>query len=162
VLDAAWIYLLSRGYGSGGAVPDKISDVQYLGPDQLLVEERDDDRPTEITNFYRADFSNATNLLTPGPAKTEADNTVAPTLEMEPSLPASITPAATSLLVDFDQLLAGAGFVNSKIEGAATLGARGANPGLFVGVNDNDFDLDHTVGLAPTAIPEQVDVFALP
>jgi len=29
----------------------------------------------------------------------------------------------------------GAGFVNSKIEGTATLQAHGANPGLFVAVN---------------------------
>ena len=29
----------------------------------------------------------------------------------------------------------GAGFVNSKIEGTATLRAHGANPGLFVAVN---------------------------
>jgi hypothetical protein len=79
-------------------------------------------------------------------------------------LPAAITPAATSLAVDLDQMLATAGFVNSKIEGFTSLRARGANPALYAAVNDNDFDLDHTVlpGDFPTSNPTQVDIFPRP
>jgi hypothetical protein len=159
---AEWIYLLSRGFSS--AVPDKISDVQYAGPDSLLIEERDDERPTAITNYYRADFSGATNLLTPGPAADLASKTTVPTLEMTNPVPAFITPGTRTLAIDLDQLLASAGFVNSKIEGAAMLGVRGANAALFTVVNDNDFDLDHTVlpGLFPNVNPEQVDIFPQP
>jgi hypothetical protein len=159
---AEWIYLLSRGFSS--AVPDKISDVQWAGPDSLLIQERDDDRPTAITNYFRADFSGATNLLTPGPAADLAAKTTVPTLEMTNPVPAFITPGTRTLALDLDQMLAAAGFVQSKIEGAAMLPARGADSALFTAVNDNDFDLDHTVlpSLFPSSNPEQVDVFPQP
>jgi hypothetical protein len=167
-VDREWICLLSRGFvtpGSTAPVPDKISDISWLAPDILLIEERDDDRPTAITNFYRADFTSATNVLDPANAAAfaAASAVTVPTLEMGP-LPASITPAATSPAVDLDQLLAAAGFVNSKIEGSASLPARGANPSLFAAVNDNDFDLDHTVlaDAFPASNPTQVDVFPQP
>lgn len=45
--------MLSRGFSS--AVPDTISDVQWLDDDMLLIQERDDERPTVITDHYRAD-----------------------------------------------------------------------------------------------------------
>jgi hypothetical protein len=79
-------------------------------------------------------------------------------------VPNFITAGTRTLAVDLDELLDDAGFVNSKVEGTAALQARGANPGLLVAVNDNDFDLDHTVlpTLFPTSIPEQVDVFPEP
>ena len=162
VVTAEWIYLLSRGFSS--AVPDKISDVQWLDDDVLLIQERDDERPTQITNHYRADFRNATNLLAPGPAADLAAKTTVPTLEMTNPVPDFITAASSTLAVDVDQLLTSAGFVNSKIEGTATVPARGANPRLFAVVNDNDFDLDHTVLPAdfPAANPEQVDLFPQP
>lgn len=160
VLSAQWIYLLSRGFSS--AVPDKISDVQWVDEDVLLIQERDDERPTAITDYYRADFTSATNLLAPGPAATLANKTTAPTLEMTNPVPAFITPAATTLSIDLDQMLADANFVNSKIEGGAFVKARGSNPALFAAVNDNDFDLDHTVGFASQAIPTQVDIFRRP
>ncbi len=166
VVDREWIYLLSRGFSS--AVPDKISDVQWAAPDVLLIQERDDDRPTAITNFYRADFSAATNLLDPSNAEAYAlaAKTTVPTLEMTTSVPAFITPALTSPTpaIDLDQLLSVAGFVNSKVEGFATVRAHGSNPALYAAVNDNDFDLDHTVlpTAFPDSIPTQVDIFAQP
>jgi hypothetical protein len=167
-VDREWIYLLSRGFvtpGTTAPIPDKISDVSWVAPDVLLIQERDDDRPTAITNFYRADFTAATNVLDPANAAAfaAAANVTVPTLEMG-SLPASITPAATSLAVDLDQLLAAAGFVNSKVEGFASLSARGANPALYAAANDNDFDLDHTVlpDLFPASNPTQVDLFPQP
>jgi Esterase-like activity of phytase len=165
-LQAEWIYLLNRGFANPGVVPDKISDVQYLGPDQLLIEERDDDRPTNITDFYRADFSAATNLLTASQAIQDvANKKTAPMLEMftQSQFNATgIVPASSPLAIDFDQLLFGAGFTNSKIEGTAFVRATGSHPTLFAGVNDNDFDLDHTIGVSASAIPEQVDVFPQP
>jgi hypothetical protein len=162
VLDAEWIYLLSRGFSS--AIPDKISDVQFVSDDILLIQERDDDRPTAITNYFRADFSGATNLLVPGPAADLAAKTTFPTLEMTNPVPPIVTPATTTLAVDLDQELAAAGFVNSKIEGSASLRARGANPGVFAALNDNDFDLDHTVlpGLFPSPNLAQMNIFPRP
>jgi Esterase-like activity of phytase len=160
-LTAEWIYLLSRGFSSD--VPDKISDVQWLGKDVLLIQERDDARPTAITNHYRADFTGATNLLAPGPAADLASKTTAPTLEMTNPVPSFITPGSRTLAVDLDQLLADAGFVNSKIEGTATIRRGWWKPPLFAAINDNDFDLDHTVlpDLFPESNPEQVDEFPL-
>jgi Esterase-like activity of phytase len=164
VVDREWIYLLSRGFSS--AVPDKISDIEWAAPDVLLIEERDDDRPTAITNFYRADFSGATNLLDPSNASAYAlaAKTTVPTLEMTNPVPAFITPAASTLAIDFDQMLTSAGFVNSKIEGVTSVINHGANPALLVAVNDNDFDLEHLVdpGTTPDSIPTQVDVFPQP
>lgn len=162
VLTAQWIHLLARGFSS--AVPDKISDLQWLDEDVLLIQERDDERPTAITNHYRVDFTAATNLLEPGPAAELAAKTTAPTLEMTNPLPRSIVPGTATLAVDLDALLGTAGFVNSKIEGTAILPSRGVHPGLFAAINDNDFDLDHTVlpQSFPTSIPAQVDVFARP
>jgi hypothetical protein len=161
VVTAEWIYLLSRGFSS--AVPDKISDVQWLANDVLLIQERDDERPTQITNHYRADFRGATNLLTPGPAADLAAKTTVPTLEMTNPVPDFIKPATSTLAVDLDQLLAGAGFVNSKVEGTAIIRKCGKRAGLFAAINDNDFDLDHTVLPAdfPSSNPEQLDVFPL-
>ena len=162
VLTAQWVHLLARGFSS--SVPDKISDVQWLDEDVLLIQERDDERPTAITNHLRVDFTAATNLLEPGPAAELAARTAAPTLETTNPVPAVLTPGSATLEVDLDVLLGAAGFVNSKIEGTAIVPARGIHPGLFAAVNDNDFDLDHTVlpELFPTPIPEQVDVFARP
>jgi len=162
VVTAQWVYILSRGFSS--AVPDKISDVQLLGEDVLLIQERDDARPTEITNYYSADFTNATNLLVPGPAADLAAKTTVPTLEMTNPVPAIITPSTRQLAVDLDARLAGAEFVNSKIEGSSVVPGPGANSSLFTTVNDNDFDLDHTVlpGLFPSPILTQVDLFPQP
>jgi Esterase-like activity of phytase len=164
VVNAEWLYLLSRGFSN--AVPDKISDLEWIAPDVLLIEERDDERPTLITNFYRADFTGATNLLDPANAAAFAlgAKTTVPMLEMTTSVPASITPATTAPAIDLDAMLSAAGFVNSKIEGTASLRARGANPALFAAVNDNDFDLDHTVlpSTFPASNPEQVDIFPQP
>src|SRR5262249_46685670 len=137
---AEWIYLLSRGFSS--AVPDKISDVQWLDDDVLLVQERDDDRPAAITNYYPADFTEATDLLEPGDAADLASKTTVPTLEMTNPVPDFITPGTRELAIDVDELLADAGFVNSKIEGSTTVPGLGANVTLFAAVNDNDFDLD--------------------
>jgi hypothetical protein len=161
---AEWLYLLDRGFSS--AVPDKISDLVWIGPDRLLVEERDDERPTLITNLYRADFGGATNLLDTANAAAVAlaAKATVPTLEMSdaatvlaPSGP--VTPAAKTALAaeDVDALLTAAGLVNSKIEGIARLLRHGGKSTLVV-VNDNDFDLDHTV-LGTPAIPERVDIF---
>jgi len=162
VLTAQWVHLLARGFS--GAVPDKISDVQWLGEDVLLIQERDDARPTAITNHYRVDFTGATNLLGPGPAADLAARTTAPTLETTSPLPAFVRPGSATLAIDLDALLGAAGLVNSKVEGTAIVPARGVHPGLFAAINDNDFDLDHTIlpELFPTSIPEQVDVFAQP
>ena len=163
VVDREWIYLLSRGFSS--SVPEKISDLQWLAPDVLLIQERDDERPTLITHHYRADFTSATNLLDPSNADAFAlaAKTTVPMLEMTNPIPAFITPAQTTLAIDVDQLLTSAEFVNSKLEGAAMLPARGSNPALLVVVNDNDFDLDHTVLTpAPASIPEQVNIFPQP
>jgi hypothetical protein len=161
-LTAEWVYLLSRGFSN--AVPDKVSDLRWLADDVLLIQERDDERPTAITNHYRVDFGAATNLLEPGPAADLAAKTTVPTLEMTDPVPSSIAPGAATLAIDLDALLATAGFVTSKIEGTASVRARGTNPALLAAVNDNDFDLDHTVlpGLFPTPVPEQVDVFQQP
>ncbi|HWI22232.1 MAG TPA: esterase-like activity of phytase family protein [Baekduia sp.] len=158
VLKAQWIYLLSRGFSS--AVPDKISDVQWAGDDTLLIQERDDERPTAITNYYKADFTAATNLLAPGAAADLAAKTTVPTLEMTNPVPAFITPATSSLAVDVDQLLTAGGFLNSKIEGSALMKNWGRE-GLLAVLNDNDFDLDHTAlpGLFPTSVPTQLDRF---
>lgn len=160
-LQAEWIYLLSRGFSS--AVPDKISDVQWVGNDQLLIQERDDARPTAITNYYEADFSKATNLLVPGPAADLAAKTTAPTLEMTNPVPSFVNPATAELAIDLDQLLGAAGFVNSKIEGSAFV-HQGWHSTLFAAINDNDFDLDHTAlpTLFPSAIPTQVNVVSQP
>jgi hypothetical protein len=165
-VDREWIYEMSRGFVSDDSnAPDRISDVGYLAPDVLLIEERDDARPTAITHVFKADFTSATNLLDPSNAAVfaYAANAVVPTLEMA-DLPASITPSTNTIYVDLDQLLSTAGFQNSKIEGIANLRARGANPALSVAVNDNDFDLDHTAipGDFPNSNPTQVDVFAQP
>jgi hypothetical protein len=166
IVDREWIYDMSRAPAANdNVVPDRISDVGYLAPDVLLIEERDDARPTAITHVFKADFTAATNLLDPSNAAVfaYAANTVVPTLEMA-ALPASITPSTNTLYVDLDQLLTNAGFQNSKIEGIATLSPRGANPALFTAVNDNDFDLDHTVlpAVFPTSNRTQVDIFPQP
>jgi hypothetical protein len=161
VLTAEWIYLMSRGFSNG--VPDRISDVLWAKNDVLLIEERDDERPTEITHYFRADFKNATNLLTPGPAADLAAKTTAPTLEMTNPVPSSITPATSTLAVDVDELLATAGFANSKIEGSGIIERKRGKSSLFAALNDNDFDLDHTVlpGEFPDSNPSQLDVFPL-
>jgi hypothetical protein len=39
----------------------------------------------------------------------------------------------------------------------ATLVAKGTNPALLDVVNDNDFDLAHTVDVTKTSIPERVE-----
>jgi hypothetical protein len=161
VLTAAWIYLMSRGFSSG--VPDRISDVLWADKDVLLIEERDDARPTAITHYFRADFKDATNLLTPGPAADLAAKTTAPTLEMTNPVPGIIKPATSALAIDVDALLTGAGFLNSKIEGSAIVERKHGKSNLFAALNDNDFDLDHTVlpGEFPDTNLSQLDVFPL-
>jgi len=101
-VSAEWIYLMSRGFSSG--VPDRISDVQWLDDDVLLIEERDDERPTAITHYFRADFGSATNLLVPGPAADLAAKTTVPTLEMTNPVPGIITPGTRTLAVDLDSV----------------------------------------------------------
>jgi len=163
VLEAEWIYLLSRGRGLTPATPaavDRISDVQLLDDDVLLVQERDDGvNPTAFTHYYRADFSNATDVQN----NAAANNTTPPTLEMA-ALPGSITPAAISTVpfFDVDSMLADAGFINTKLEGGGMLDARGANPALFAAINDNDFDLERITGTSSASLPTQLDVFPLP
>jgi Esterase-like activity of phytase len=163
VLEAEWIYLLSRGRNLTPATPaavDRISDVQWLDHDVLLIQERDDGvNPTAFTHYYRADFTNATDVRN----NAAANNTTPPTLEMA-ALPGSITPAAisTAPFFDVDSMLAGAGFINTKLEGGGMLGARGANPAIFAAINDNDFDLERISGSSSTSLPTQLDVFPLP
>jgi len=158
VVTAEWAYVLQKGLGDAGAATtnaDKVSDLVWLGPDQLLIEERDADTPTRYTALYRADFAGATNLL--GTALEAA--TSGTTLESlvaaagdPPTLNAgTIATARKSLLVRWD---AANPLPNGKVEGIAVVD-RPSGPELAV-VNDNDF------GVGEGAATTRFDSFRLP
>lgn len=177
VVAAEWIYLLDHGFqatppdGSGEA--DRISEFLWVATDTLVIEERDDVRPTQLTRLFTADFTNATNLLDPSDSAAYALGNAAAVPNILEMLSGAIVLKPTGPIaaaqknavpIDVGALLSGAGFVNSKLEGVATVGARGANPALLTVLNDNDFDLDHTTSpaLSPVSIPERAEVFSRP
>ncbi|MER5637663.1 esterase-like activity of phytase family protein [Kitasatospora sp. NPDC002227] len=106
------------------------STISWLGPDQLVVEERDAVRPTAHTQFFAVDLRQATNLL----ATKWDDPATTPALELNPT---AVTPGAKRLVFD----AAAAGLQNGKVEGLAV---RHLGHGLaqFTLVNDNDFGVD--------------------
>jgi Esterase-like activity of phytase len=174
-----WAYPLDKGAGNS-PLADKVSTLVWLGPDLVAVEERDDpagdplDNPqnTVNTRLYVTDLSavapippdsvwnGPTGAATGGKSLEQwyipGQGTGAPA-----ALPQT-TPKC--LWADVAKLLRDAGFTdptnparagNGKIEGAAYVPARGANPALLAVLNDNDFGL-----FVPIA--EQLDVVAAP
>ncbi|AUG79707.1 hypothetical protein CFP65_4994 [Kitasatospora sp. MMS16-BH015] len=106
------------------------SAISWLGPDRLLVEERDALRPTVHTRFFEVDLRQATDLLG---TKWDAAATT-PALELDWS---AITPGTKRLVFD----AAAAGIQNGKLEGLAVQRLGHGRARLTL-VNDNDFGVD--------------------
>lgn len=167
VVDREWVYLLEVKPGKKEPLADKVSAVWYVGPDKLLVEERDDTASNvagAVTKIWTTDFSAATNLLG-GPYDQVATT---PTLEQAylptvngtvPADPAGVTPGAKSTCADVNALLQAAGFVNVKLEGMAVLRSKGET--TLAVVNDNDFDLAHVLDGSQPELKSQLDLLPL-
>lgn len=170
VVDREWVTLLEVNPGRKKPLADKISALWPAGPDQLLIEERDDtvtSDPSAVTRVWKLDFTRATNLL----GGTYDDVATTPSLETQyvpaangvvPSGPADVVPGAKSLCIDVAQTLTAHGLTNVKLEGMAVL-KRGPRSVLAI-VNDNDFDLAHMTdpGTNPSGLATQIDFVPLP
>ncbi|GAA2821358.1 esterase-like activity of phytase family protein [Kitasatospora paracochleata] len=128
------------------------STISWLGPDRLLVEERDAARPTAHTQFFEVDFRKATDLL----GTKWDDVATTPALELDPS---GVTPGAKRLVLD----AAAAGLDNGKVEGVAVLPGKHGTARLFL-VNDNDFGVDgfKDGAIVPNNAPTRIDEYTVP
>lgn len=128
------------------------SAITWLGPDRLLVEERDALRPTAHTQLFEVDLRNATNLL----GTKWDDPATTPALELGSS---SVTPGAKRLVFD----AAAAGLQNGKVEGLVLRPAKHGQAELFL-VNDNDFGVDgfKDGAVVPNHAVTRIDRFTLP
>lgn len=133
-----------------GSVKQKdvvISDLYAMADDVLLIDERDKNagKDAELKRLYKADFSQAANLLgTEWSEKLEQ-------LTVEQLRSGGIVPVAKELAVDIAKL----GYPWEKIEGIAVLDKR-----TIAIVNDNDFavDYDENANLKLTGVPTQMHV----
>jgi phytase-like protein len=169
-VDREWLHLLAIRPGARGPLADKVSALWPAGPDQLLIEERDDgltNDPASSTKVYRVDFSKATNLL----GGRWDDASTSPTLEqlylpvsngVVPPDPAGVKPGAGKLCVDVNAALTAEGLVNQKLEGMALV--KDGRKTLLTLVDDNDFDLLHVTDPVtnPTSVETKLDYLPLP
>ncbi|PBC77756.1 hypothetical protein BX265_2512 [Streptomyces sp. TLI_235] len=128
------------------------SAIVWLGPDRLLVEERDALRPTVHTRLFEVDFRSATDLH----GSRWDDPATVLALELDPS---AVVLGAKRLVFD----AASAQLANGKIEGVAVLPARRGAVELFL-VGDNDFGVDSVKdgAVVPNNAPTRVDRYTLP
>ena len=174
-----WVYPLDKGSGNS-PLADKVSTMVWLDADVVAIEERDDpandpnDNPqnTVNTRLYITDLS-ARPPIPPGSVWNGPTGAATGGKSLEQwyipgqgtGAPADLPQTTPKCLwADVAALLRNAGFTdptnparagNGKIEGAAYVPARGANPALLALLNDNDFGL-----FVP--IPEQLDVVEAP
>ncbi|GJF32278.1 hypothetical protein KNE206_49780 [Kitasatospora sp. NE20-6] len=128
------------------------SAISWLGPDRLLVEERDGLRPTVWTRLSEVDFGRATNLL----GSRWDDPATVPALELDAS---SVVLGAKRPVFD----AAAAGLTNGKIEGISVLPGRRGTVELFL-VGDNDFGVGAVENgvVVPNGAVSRVDRYTLP
>ncbi|QGQ95990.1 esterase-like activity of phytase family protein [Paenibacillus psychroresistens] len=120
-----------------------ISELSALSNQVVLVDERDKlaGAEAQIKRIYRADFTNATNLL-----GTEVSDTLE-SLTMDAMKEKKINSAEKTLVVDMAKL----GYKYEKLEGMTVVGKR-----QIVVVNDNDYDVSYVDGkLVLTDVPTQ-------
>jgi hypothetical protein len=120
-----------------------ISELHALSGQVLLVDERDKlaGADAQIKRIYRADLTNATNIL-----GTEASDTLE-SLTMDAIKEKKIATAAKTIVVDMVKL----GYKYEKLEGMTVVGKR-----QIVVVNDNDYDVSYVDGkLVLTDTPTQ-------
>lgn len=180
VVTKQWIYALDKSPTENKPLADKVSELVWIGADQLLIEERDDptsdfDNPqnTVNTRLYLADFRAATSIPAGSKWNLAASmETGGKTLDQwyipgQVGAPADLPAAAPKCLwADVAALLRSAGFTdpndptvppragNGKLEGIAVIPGK-KERGLLAVLNDNDFGI-----FSP--IPEQLDVLAAP
>ncbi|MEV6210658.1 esterase-like activity of phytase family protein [Kitasatospora sp. NPDC051914] len=128
------------------------SAIAWLGPDRLLVEERDAVRPTVHTRLFEVDFRSATDLH----GTRWDDPATVPALELDPS---AVVLGTKRLVFD----AAAAGLANGKIEGIAVRPAQRGAVELFL-VGDNDFGVEAVKdgAVVPNNAPGRVDRYTLP
>ncbi|WP_371479498.1 esterase-like activity of phytase family protein [Kitasatospora sp. NBC_00315] len=131
------------------------SAITWLGPDRLLVEERDANRPTAFTKLFEVDLRGATDLL----GGVWDDPATTPSLELAPADTDGVVPGAKRLVFD----AAAAGLANGKVEGVALRPAGHGAAELFL-VNDNDFGVDGYANgaVVPNNAATRVDRYTLP
>ncbi|CAK4858096.1 unnamed protein product [Aphanomyces euteiches] len=120
-----------------------ISELHALSDQVLLVDERDKlaGPDAQIKRIYRADLTNATNIL-----GTEVSDTLE-SLTIDALKDKKIATAAKTLVVDLVKL----GYKYEKLEGMTVVGKR-----QIVVVNDNDYDVSYVDGkLVLTDVPTQ-------
>jgi hypothetical protein len=170
VVDREWAALLDVKPGKKSPLSDKVSGLWPVGPDKLLVEERDDTistDPAASTKIYKVDFTHATNLL----GGAYDDESTSPTLEQQyipttdgvvPANPVGVKPGSKALCIDVNAALNAGGLVNQKLEGISVVGSRGHL--ALAAVDDNDFDLAHITNPTanPNSVPTTIDFVPLP
>ncbi|MFC9326484.1 esterase-like activity of phytase family protein [Kitasatospora sp. NPDC057015] len=131
------------------------SAISWLGPDRLLVEERDGARPTAFTKFFEVDLRRATDLL----GSVWDDPATTPSLEVAPTGTTGVVPGTKRLVFD----AVAAGLDNGKLEGVALRPAGHGTAELFL-VNDNDFGVDgfKNGAVVPNNAVTRVDRYVLP
>lgn len=123
----------------------RISDLYWLGPDRLLVDERDDTAgtaaqgapPTTTKWLYEVDLSAATNVQ----ALSAANQQCLDALKPDGVLARGATPGVKTLALDLGSTSASADYPFSKVEGVVAL-----PNGNYATVNDNDFQVDASAG----------------
>jgi hypothetical protein len=120
-----------------------ISELSALSDQVVLVDERDKlaGADAQIKRIYRADLTNATNIL-----GTEVSDTLE-SLSLDALKEKKVATAAKTLVVDVAKL----GYKYEKLEGMTVVGKR-----QIVVVNDNDYDVSYVDGkLVLTDTPTQ-------
>lgn len=130
----------------------RISDLFWVGPDKLLVDERDD---TGLVRrfIYEADLSAATNIQSPGPG---VDVTCIDTLKPSAVAARGVVAATKTAKLNLASTSASPAYPYDKVEGLVKMPS-----GNFALVNDNDFQAVYsattgafTLGTKPTVYLE--------
>ncbi len=138
-LTGDFVYTLDANAGGTPANSQlRISDLYWVGPGQLLVDERDDTvgtapqggTSTTSKRIYRADLAGATNVQSLPPDKRTCLDALRPTGVAA----RGVTAATKTLVLDLGSTSASGEYPSDKVEGIALL----AN-GNIATLNDNDF-----------------------
>ena len=151
VLVGDFIYTLDVAPGTEITYTDlRLSDLFWLGPDTLLVDERDDVGLAR-RKLYQADLSSATNLLAPGALDTSCVDT------LKPSAVAArgIVAATKTPLLDLASTSASPAYPWDKVEGTVRLPS-----GNFAVINDNDFQTSYNVSTGAFSLSNKIELFA--
>jgi hypothetical protein len=130
VLIGDFIYTLDVDASEVTFTDLRISDLYWVGPDKLLVDERDD--VGLVRRFiYEADLSAATNLQSPGPG---VDVSCIDTLKPSAVAARGVVVATKAAKLDLASTSASPAYPYDKVEGLVKLAS-----GNFALIDDNDF-----------------------